>query len=65
MSGSVLVRVKIRPNGEVERTSVVRNDGLSDGVTQCVVRKIDAAQFDPPKGDGASLDVPVKFAYQR
>jgi hypothetical protein len=65
MSGRLLVRVKIRSTGEVERTSIVRNDGLTPDVAQCVARKIEVAQFDPPKSDAASLDVPVVLTYQR
>jgi hypothetical protein len=65
MSGSLLVRAKIRPNGEVERTTLLKNEGLTNDVAQCVMHKLDLAQFQPPKADGALLDVPVKFQYQR
>jgi hypothetical protein len=57
--------VKLRASGEVDRASVAQNDGLSGDVAQCIAHKIELAQFDPPKGDGASFDVPVKFVRQR
>ena len=65
MAGDLTVRLKIRPNGEVESAEAVANNGLSPQVAQCIQGKMQLAQFEAPHGSGSSIDVPVKFVKQR
>jgi hypothetical protein len=65
MAGDLMMRIKIRPNGEVESAQAVANNGLSAQVAQCIAAKVQLAQFEAPHGSGSSIDVPVKFVKQR
>ena len=64
MSGKVSFTVKVGPNGEVSSADVTSNSGLSDGVANCIARKLRNAQFDAPGGSGSTLQVPVSFVQQ-
>jgi hypothetical protein len=64
MSGSVLVRAKIAPNGEVAHVDAARISGLSSEVAGCIARVVRDAQFDPPGPLGSTLDIPVKVTQQ-
>ena len=64
MSGKVTISVKIGPNGEVSSADVASNTGLSDGVANCIARKLRNAQFDAPGGGGSVMQVPVTFVQQ-
>ena len=64
MAGDLTMRIKIRPNGEVESAQAVSTNGLSPQVAQCIAAKVQLAQFEPPHGAGSSIDVPVKFVKQ-
>jgi hypothetical protein len=64
MSGKVTISVKIGPNGEVSSADVASNSGLSDGVANCIARKLRNAQFDAPGGGGSVMQVPVTFVQQ-
>jgi hypothetical protein len=65
MSGDVTVRARVRATGEVDSTTVMSQNGLSPGVTACIRRKIETAEFDKPAGSNATIDIPVKFVRQR
>ncbi len=65
MAGAVTMRIKIRPNGEVESAVSIANSGLSPEVAQCISRRIQLTQFEAPHGAGSSIEVPVKFVKQR
>ncbi len=47
MEGRVDVEATIAPEAHVSRAVLVRNEGLSDEVVQCVVRAFRTAQFPP------------------
>ena len=64
MAGKVTISVKIGPNGEVSSADVANNSGLSDGVANCIARKLRNAQFDAPGGGGSVMQVPVTFVQQ-
>jgi hypothetical protein len=64
MSGSLTLRIKVRPNGEVEAAQVSSNHGLSDGVAACIAKRAQNATFDAPQGTGSTVEVPVKFVKQ-
>jgi hypothetical protein len=56
--------VKISPNGEVGGVTPTGNTGLSDGVVQCLMRKIKTANFDSPGPSGSTLQIPITFVQQ-
>ena len=64
MAGDLTMRIKIRPNGEVESASAVSNNGLSPQVAQCIAKRVQNTQFEAPQGSGSTVDVPVKFVKQ-
>jgi hypothetical protein len=64
MSGRVMMSVKVAPNGEVSGVDPSGNTGLSDGVVQCLIRKIRNAQFDAPGPSGSTVQIPVTFIQQ-
>jgi hypothetical protein len=64
MSGRVTLTARIATNGEVASTESSDNTGLSDGVVQCLQRRLRTAQFEP----GASpvtLKIPAAFLPQQ
>jgi hypothetical protein len=64
MSGKVVVAAKISPNGEVASADAAQNTGLSNGVVQCILRKVRNAQFDAPGPNGSTIQIPVTFVQQ-
>jgi hypothetical protein len=64
MSGKVMLRVKIAPNGEVRGVDRISNAGLSDAVVTCIERRLEGATFAPPGSAGSVVQVPVAFAKQ-
>ena len=65
MAGSLVVRVKIAPNGEVTRADPAAVNGLSGEVAGCIAKVVADATFDSPGSSGSTLDVPVKMLQQR
>lgn len=63
MRGSVRLTAQIAPNGDVKSVSAAPS-GLSSSMTSCVTRVMRGAQFSPPEGGGATLDVPMTFIPQ-
>jgi WD40 repeat protein len=61
MTGKVVVSAKVSPNGEVDSADTIQNTGLSNGVVQCILRKVRNAQFDAP-GPASTLQFPITFA---
>jgi hypothetical protein len=61
MAGSLTVRAKVRPNGEVESADAMSVVGLSPAVAQCVARRVSVAQFVAEGASAATIDIPVKF----
>jgi hypothetical protein len=64
MAGKVVVAAKISPNGEVASADAAQNTGLSQGVVQCILRKVRNAQFDAPGPNGSTIQIPVTFVQQ-
>lgn len=63
MRGTVRLTAQIAPNGDVKSVSAAPS-GLSSSMTSCVTRVMRGAQFSPPEGGGATLDVPMTFIPQ-
>ena len=64
MAGRVTLSAKIGPNGAVAATTPSGNAGLSAGVVECLVRRVQNAQFDAPGPAGATLQIPITFLQQ-
>jgi len=64
MQGEVTVLVHVAADGHVDESTLTRNDGLSEQVTECLRLLIASATFDAPGGKGSSLSVPVRFVQQ-
>jgi hypothetical protein len=66
LEGTLVVRVKVGPNGQV-CSARASNDGLHDpGVTNCVINKFSSATLPAPEGGGcAEVDVPMRFQAKR
>src|SRR5215468_10587328 len=65
LQGSVKITAKIGPNGEVVSATPAGGAGLGDEVVSCLVRRVQAANFNPPEGGGASIVIPITFALQK
>jgi hypothetical protein len=64
MSGKAVLAAKIGPNGEVATADVASNDGLSPGVTACLAKVLQNAQFTG-NGSVTTLRVPVSLIQQK
>jgi len=63
MQGSMIVRAKVSPNGEVAHAEPASVAGLSGEVAACIARVVGGATFDHT-ANGSTLDVPVKMVQQ-
>jgi len=64
MSGRAVFVANVGPNGEVTSVEVRENSGLNDFVLDCIKKKIRNAEFAPPGGGGAPVQLPVNFIKQ-
>jgi hypothetical protein len=64
MAGRAVFVANVGPNGEVTSVDVRENSGLSDFVLDCIKKKIRNAEFAPPGGGGAPVQLPVNFIKQ-
>ena len=63
MSGKVVIRATIAPNGEVSGADVASSSGLSPEVGACIASAVHRAQFDP-QATATTLSIPVSFVKQ-
>jgi hypothetical protein len=66
MAGTLNVKALVSMSGAVGFLFPPRSaDGqLSDTVTSCVADLVQKAQFSPPEGGAATLDIPITFETQ-
>ncbi len=62
--GSVRLAIKVGPGGEVSSVQATPSGNLPPGVVDCVTTRAKRAQFDPPEGGAAVVQVPVTFVKQ-
>jgi hypothetical protein len=62
--GSIKMAIKVGPGGEVTGVTATPSGNLPPGVIDCVTARARRAQFDPPEGGGATVQVPVTFVKQ-
>jgi hypothetical protein len=63
-AGSIRLTIRVGPGGEVAGVSAVPSGSLPASVVSCVQARAQAAQFDPPEGGAAAIQVPVTFVKQ-
>jgi len=63
--GSIRMSIKVGPGGEVSNVSATPSGNLPPGVVECVTARARRAQFDPPEGGSAVVQVPVTFVKQQ
>jgi hypothetical protein len=61
--GSIRLSITVGPGGEVQNVQASASGNLGSAVA-CVRARAQAAQFDPPKGGNAVIQVPVTFVKQ-
>jgi hypothetical protein len=61
MQGKVVVSAKVAPDGSVDKAAPGSVQGLSPRVALCIAETVKRAQFSPPGGKGATLQIPVSF----
>ena len=61
-AGRIILAIQIAPGGEVASVKPNPSGNLPASVIACVVARAQAAQFDPPQGGIAIINVPVSFA---
>jgi hypothetical protein len=62
--GSIKMAIKVGPGGEVTGVTATPSGNLAPGVIDCVTARARRAQFDPPEGGAATVQVPVTFVKQ-
>lgn len=62
--GKISLSIKVGPGGEVQGVNASPSGNLPDSVVGCVKARASAAQFDPPQGGLAVIQVPVTFVKQ-
>lgn len=63
-SGSIRLAIKVGPGGEVSSVTATPSGNLPPSVVTCVQARAKAAQFSPPEGGSAVINVPVSFVKQ-
>jgi hypothetical protein len=64
VEGRIALNIRVGPGGEVQGVTAAPNGNLPDSVVSCVKARAQAAQFDPPQGGMAVIQVPVTFVKQ-
>jgi hypothetical protein len=62
--GNIRLTIQVGPGGEVRNVTAVPSGTLPQSVVSCVQARARAAQFDPPEGGAAAIQVPVTFVKQ-
>jgi hypothetical protein len=62
--GSVRLAIRVGPGGEVSNVSAVPSGNLPPMVVDCISARARRAQFDPPEGGAAVVNVPVNLVKQ-
>ena len=62
--GSIRLTIRVGAGGEVSNVTAVPTGNLPASVVSCVQARAKAAQFSPPDGGSAAIQVPVTFVKQ-
>jgi len=63
-AGSIRLVIRVGPGGEVSNVSATPSGNIPSSVVSCVSARARAAQFSPPDGGSAVVNVPVTFVKQ-
>jgi len=61
LKGKISIQVRVGAQGGVCSAGVASNDMGSPGVANCVVNYFRGANFPPPKGGCADMNIPINF----
>jgi hypothetical protein len=64
VEGRISLSIRVGPGGEVQGVNAAPAGNLPDSVVSCVKARASSAQFDPPQGGAAVIQVPVTFVKQ-
>ncbi len=64
IEGRIGLSIRVGPGGEVQGVGASPSGNLPASVVGCVKARAQAAQFDPPQGGMAVIQVPVSFVKQ-
>jgi hypothetical protein len=64
VEGRISLSIRVGPGGEVQGVTAAPSGNLPDSIVSCVKARAQAAQFDPPQGGLAVIQVPVTFVKQ-
>jgi hypothetical protein len=64
IQGKIMLNIKVGPTGQVLGVSNTTSGSLPSEVVSCVEARAKAAQFSPPEGGVAVVQVPVSFVKQ-
>ncbi len=64
VSGSIKLVIRVGAGGEVTGVSASQSGNLPPSVVTCVKARAQAAEFAPPDGGSAAINVPVTFVKQ-
>ncbi len=64
ISGSIRLTISVGPGGEVKSVSGGPSGNIPSSVVACVKGRARAAQFAPPDGGSAVINVPISFVKQ-
>ncbi len=65
MSGRVSVSARVGPGGEVQSVTATPSGSISAAVANCIASRVRSAQFDPPEGGAATINIPVTLVQQK
>jgi outer membrane biosynthesis protein TonB len=64
IQGKIMLKIKVGPTGQVLSVTNTTTGDLPPAVVSCVEARAQAAQFSPPEGGAAVVQVPVSFVKQ-
>jgi hypothetical protein len=64
IQGKIMLKIKVGPTGQVLGVTNTTSGDLPPAVVSCVEARAKAAQFAPPEGGAAVVQVPVSFVKQ-
>lgn len=64
ISGSIRLTIQVGPGGGVSSVSGSTTGNIPESIVACVKARAQAAQFNPPDGGSAVINVPISFVKQ-
>ncbi len=61
--GRIFVVIRVAPSGDVDSATVKSNDGVSEGVADCIVDVARRAKFEGQGPSGSQITVPFDFRH--